>query len=642
MTFRRIILYICLLHVMTCMAQQTVTLHFHDVSLPEALLQIHQTAPQYPISFIYDELEDFTVTADIRQMSVADAVRKVTEHYPIRLTFEGNKIYVECIQKEPFRLRGRVTNRQGVPIQNVNITVIGGDGHSTINHGVSNANGQFVVPCPTQRVTARLTHVGYDEIVNLFDLTRHHQVMMSEKTTLLTNVTVEQHQKRSELLDYSQFYYQISDEVWNSYMPEFNRSDTPELWADSAVIILAELDSVRTIKGLESFWVSNRGEMNSQYELHRRRYKINQESGCSLLAKMPYDKAMVSSFESVEKSLYWSSKKKTRERIKNISVIGIRVIKTDGTIHTINTIQYLRPSTDEDPIRLRPDSIDIPGLQTGDIIDVFTYHEQRSYDHDEALHHLFRFQQSYPVVNYRMACSIDGRLYARYNYWDVNDVNIKGIKTRKGNYYLSRHLYFQDSTKDHNVAGAVIYTQMSSLKYAGIASKTGLITPEKEDMVRMEKTYIDSFDDRLHGIVLKDQNEDVRHALFISTSFTDSIALLTATTQEKADILVSEAQRIIHQVPDSYKERFIHLLIMPLKRVGAEYDLWLTTPESREPIDYLTDIYSLEPVIHLKYGATLYNDADHPYEIPHRLKGRKAVTADKPDRYFILGDEVER
>lgn len=637
MTLRRIILYICLLQGMTSLAQQTVTLHFHDVPLPEALLQIHQAAPQNPVSFIYDELEDFTVTADIRQLSVADAVRKVTEHYPIRLTFDGNKIYVECTQKEPFRLRGRVTNRQGTPIRDANITIIGRDGHSIVNHGVSNANGQFVVPCPTQRATARLTHVGYEEVVNLFDLTRQHQVVMREKTTPLAAVTVERRQKKQEPINYSQFYQQICDEVWNSYMPEFNRSDTPELWADSAVIILAELDSVRTVKGAESFWVSNRSEMNSQYELHRWRYKINEERGCSLLSKIPYDKSMVSSFESVQNNLYLGSKNKTRERIKNFSVIGIRIVKPDGTIHPLNTIQYLRPSTDDDPVSLRPDSIDIPGLQTGDIIDMFTYYEQRSYNPDEALHHLFLFQQPYPVVNYRMACSVDGRLYTRFNYWDVYDVSIKGKRNKKGNYYMTRRLYFQDSTEGPNVPGAVVYTQMSTYMNRR-ASTIGLVTPDKDDMINMGKAYMKVIEERLHGIVMKELYNDKLHALFISTSFTDSISALTASPQEKTDMIVNEAKRIIRQTPPSYRKQFILLLITPLKRVGVEYDLWLTTPDSREPVNHLTDIYSLEPVIHLKHGGTLYNNADQPYELPRRLKGRKAVAAQELNQYILLDD----
>ena len=47
---------------------------FHDVSLSEALISLDNTSKRYNITFVYDELEDFTVTKTIRKgRSVPDA-----------------------------------------------------------------------------------------------------------------------------------------------------------------------------------------------------------------------------------------------------------------------------------------------------------------------------------------------------------------------------------------------------------------------------------------------------------------------------------------------------------------------------------------------------------------------------------------
>ena len=52
--------------------------HFKATSLSEALIALDHSTDRYDISFVYDELEDFTVTKDIRKSSsVPDAVRHV-------------------------------------------------------------------------------------------------------------------------------------------------------------------------------------------------------------------------------------------------------------------------------------------------------------------------------------------------------------------------------------------------------------------------------------------------------------------------------------------------------------------------------------------------------------------------------------
>ena len=49
---------------------------FNGTSLSKALIELDQSTKRYDISFVYDELEDFTVTKTIKRgRSVPDAVR---------------------------------------------------------------------------------------------------------------------------------------------------------------------------------------------------------------------------------------------------------------------------------------------------------------------------------------------------------------------------------------------------------------------------------------------------------------------------------------------------------------------------------------------------------------------------------------
>ena len=80
---RLYILLLCLV-VISAKAQQ-LTHSFQNASLSEALIWIDNAQDQYKLNFIFDELEDFTVTTRLENVSVRDAVRQVCGFYPMNL-----------------------------------------------------------------------------------------------------------------------------------------------------------------------------------------------------------------------------------------------------------------------------------------------------------------------------------------------------------------------------------------------------------------------------------------------------------------------------------------------------------------------------------------------------------------------------
>ena len=95
---RHLYIIIMCLVASTAGAQQ-LTHDFRNTSLSEALIWIDNAQSSYKINFIFDELEDFTVTTSLRNASVRDAVRQVVGFYPMRVTSEDKDIYVECLQR---------------------------------------------------------------------------------------------------------------------------------------------------------------------------------------------------------------------------------------------------------------------------------------------------------------------------------------------------------------------------------------------------------------------------------------------------------------------------------------------------------------------------------------------------------------
>ena len=144
--------------VLSMRAQHT----FRGTSLSEALIALDNSDRHYDITFVYDELEDFTVTKTIqRGRSLPDAVREVCGFYPVRVTVLGKEIFVECIQKERTKLVGRLVDSEQHPVAYANIILFSTADSTMVGGGVSNEAGDFVIPTRQERVRARISCVGF-------------------------------------------------------------------------------------------------------------------------------------------------------------------------------------------------------------------------------------------------------------------------------------------------------------------------------------------------------------------------------------------------------------------------------------------------------------------------------------------------
>ena len=80
----------------TSMYGQHVTRNYDNVTMSEALRDLNELSPDYTISFMYNELEDFRVTTNIKHKSVTDAIMQVIGFYPVRAVKRGeHELYVE-------------------------------------------------------------------------------------------------------------------------------------------------------------------------------------------------------------------------------------------------------------------------------------------------------------------------------------------------------------------------------------------------------------------------------------------------------------------------------------------------------------------------------------------------------------------
>lgn len=173
------------------MSAQHIQRNYHDRSMSDVLIDLDKASKHYKISFIYNELEDFTVTQNVKTANIPDAIRKVIGFYPMQMTVGDSLITVECIRKSERKLIGRLIDNHNLPVEFANIQLLNPKDSSFLCGGVSNANGDFVIPCQQKQVLMKVSFVGYKTICKLVPIARIGNVRMQANSYLLKGVTVE-------------------------------------------------------------------------------------------------------------------------------------------------------------------------------------------------------------------------------------------------------------------------------------------------------------------------------------------------------------------------------------------------------------------------------------------------------------------
>ncbi len=231
-------LLLCLI-AMSAKAQR-LTHDFQGASLSEALIWIDNAQDSYKLNFIFDELEDFTVTTSLKNVSVRDAVRQVCGFYPMHLTFDEQDIYIECFQKETQKVIGRVIDEQGRPIEYANIsllrttpkdyfetnsTYVNGQGNvetdgAFINGGVSNENGDFVIPCKARQVILKVSYIGYKTVTRNISVGHIGTISLQPETYMVKGVEI-----KGEIPQYKAAQGGLTVDVQHSILHDVGTAD---------------------------------------------------------------------------------------------------------------------------------------------------------------------------------------------------------------------------------------------------------------------------------------------------------------------------------------------------------------------------------------------------------------------------------
>jgi len=199
---------------------QKLSKSYTEISLSDVLIDLNRSQTDCRVSFIYNELEDFTVTTSFRNQTIGNAVRQVVGFYPMKMTETDSLITVECVQKETQKVIGRVINEQGQPVEFANVALLLPADSSFINGGVTNQNGDFVIPCRPGRMLIRVSFVGYQTHYQPCTVGEVGNIRLKRDAIVLKNITV-----KGEIPQYKVTTGGMTVEIQNSILKDVGTAD---------------------------------------------------------------------------------------------------------------------------------------------------------------------------------------------------------------------------------------------------------------------------------------------------------------------------------------------------------------------------------------------------------------------------------
>ena len=194
---RYITLILALLLTVSMQAQKRISREYNNVSLSDALNQLAEQQTGYTIYFLYNELEDFRITTNVKNKHLPEAIQQMIGFYPIRVTTstdeDGRKIFVECTHKTARRLTGTIIDEQGQPIAYANVAILNPADSTLLSGGVSNESGYFAIPYEQDKVLARISYVGYKTIYKICSQSEVGVIRLQVDNYALKGVTVKGH-----------------------------------------------------------------------------------------------------------------------------------------------------------------------------------------------------------------------------------------------------------------------------------------------------------------------------------------------------------------------------------------------------------------------------------------------------------------
>lgn len=229
--------------------------------------------------------------------------------------------------------------------------------------------------------------------------------LMKLFTGVLTAILVLPFSVRAEKNDkYKTYSEEVRREVWALDLPAFRNTEVPEKYKQYSAVVLAAHSRLEVTKKTRF----NVGAFLGGF------HYIDREVNCRDLYRMMVlinDKAALKEFSEFDYKTE-IKKKEWRYDEQSQQVLGVRVIKPDGSVREVDTNEYMT-ATEGRKDREQRQKLAVPGLEVGDKIDIFFLNNTTLENHN-LTPFVFRFRQNYPMLSYTVHCEVDDKLTTQY------------------------------------------------------------------------------------------------------------------------------------------------------------------------------------------------------------------------------------
>lgn len=405
--------------------------------------------------------------------------------------------------------------------------------------------------------------------------------------------------------DYNALAQRIRQEVWKWDLPEFQQRDIPEQFQKESSIILAAHSRVTiSLRSPLNLWLTKDRKQSCQ-NTYRMLVKIN-------------DKNAVDEYSQFEYNTQWKDVSIT-QRTEVQRILGIRIIKPDGSMKEIESDAY--KTTDGPQERQR---IAIPGLETGDILDIFWMDniELKNRQMDPLY---FTFATNKPMLSYTIHCELNKNLVSEYR--SLNGApQFTASTTPEGDFILDASS--TGPVGKEPIGWYVTMRQTPIISLQIFNPSLPLTTPSK--YARAKGLHKDV---PLRVIEQEAASRFLEFTPLLITANASVIKLMknyltnhpNRTEKEKADYLFQALYfEWWHNDEDCTPDKFIIALHHLFKKHKINCEVGMTTRIEMEELDQLTRASNLTFALRLDDGTCYFYPDSYPVpgEIPASVNGQ--------------------
>lgn len=422
---------------------------------------------------------------------------------------------------------------------------------------------------------------------------------------------------------YAALVQEIRNEVWSMNLPDFKNTTVPEKYKNEPAVVLAAYEQLELIRKTKFDWsgAALTKQQITYRSIYRQMVYINSQSALESMSEY--------SFQSRRKERYTGDEEQR--------VLGIRILKPDGTVKEIDPSEYVKDNEDGKSYRKNLQEsykkLAVPGLEVGDIIDIF-FAEYSVINNRNPDPMSFYFMEKYPMLAYSIHCEIDSKLSTFYRCLNGAPDFTQRIDST-GNYILDLRVGDLGRTLPVSWYNSARQTPMILMYIYNIktpypwtppsAKKQGMqANPDAQVMISDTRAFMKSPIKIWSGLLSGRKNE-------ISKALKAKQA--EGWSDEKLmDYLYQYCFLRYTQMGADYSpEKFILLVHNLMEKAGIPHQVGITTQRKQEPLSQLINYANTIWFIYLEANGKCYAPPsyyNYPSEVPVYLQGEEAILED--------------